>query len=366
MKNGMNSSSFKICEYQWRTILSFLIFLGLLSSCGITHEVSVQTIEPAIVDLTSEINRIGIINESIVADNEEASSELEAWVSYSDRQLSEAAKEAALSGLFDELVKDARFDTIVLLQATKGDLIGATDQLEEIPWQAMKSLCENHELDALFALAFHETNTQISLKKTKLEQRDMLRDNIMIRGHEITLETLIENGWRIYDPFNKLILDEITLDNHIVNKAKGEDPLQAFQAIDSRKDSVIVFSKKTGNSFGLRLQPQTRTVSREYFYKGSVNLEKADALVQSEEWKAAADLWELDMSHPEPKIRGRSYFNMAVINELHGDLETAMDWAKKSNQTYGTKLTEEYLDILSNQLLKQQQIEEQYLQSVAK
>ncbi|MGI9547754.1 MAG: DUF6340 family protein [Flavobacteriaceae bacterium] len=313
--------------------------------------------EPAPVDLSSNIKRIGIINESLVVDNTEVSSDLEAWVTYTDQQLSEAAKEAALAGLFDELSKDSRFDTILLLQNTKNELLGSN----EIPWNSMEMLCKRYNVDALFALAFYETDTQISLKKTKIEQKDMLRERISLSGHEITLETLIENGWRIYDPFNKKILDEITLNNQIISKAKGEDPIRAFQAIENRTDSVLVISKETGSNFGLRLQPYAQTISRAYFAKGTENLEKADALAQSENWQSAAELWKLDLSHPKPKIRSRAYFNMAVVNELHGDLNTAIDWAAKSYGVYESKITEQYLDALNHRLVRHKQLEEQFL-----
>ena len=338
-----------------------IYLMGIISSCGVTHQVSVQTMEPAPVDLSSNIKRIGIINESLVLDNPEVSSDLEAWVTYSDKQLSEAAKEAALAGLFDELSKDSRFDTILLIQNTKNDLLGSKSESNEIPWHAMEELCTRYEVDALFALASYETDTQISVKKTKFDQKDMLRERIALNGHEITLETLIENGWRIYDPFNKIILDEITLNNQIISKAKGEDPIMAFHAIEDRTDSVLVISKKTGSNFGLRLQPYSQTISRPYFAKGTENLEKADTMAKSENWQSAAELWKLDMSHPKPKMRSRAYFNLAVVNELHGDLDTALDWAAKSYGEYESKLTEQYLDALNQRLSRQKQLEDQYL-----
>ncbi|MEN8789570.1 MAG: DUF6340 family protein [Flavobacteriaceae bacterium] len=334
----------------------------LLASCGVTHQVDVQTVEPAKVDLSSGIRRIGIINESIAGEIDQETGELEAWVRYSDKNISEAAKDAALMGLFNELIHDTRFDSILVLEQ-ESDLQLSDQQLDgAIPWERMAEICKKYEVDALFALAFHETDTRISLKKTKMEKRNLLRERIQTRGHEITLETLIENGWRIYDPFNKSILDEITLKNQLVSKAKGEDPIEAFQAIEDRRDSVLSFSAKTGSNFGSRLQPHKQTISRPYYIKGSDNLQKANEMAEAEDWQGAAALWKLDMAHTKSKVRSRAFYNMAVINEVHGDLESALELATKSNEVFESKLTKQYVLALNDRIKIQQQLEEQFLQ----
>jgi len=341
------------------------LWLGLsltISSCGITQQVAVKTTEPAEVDLSAGIKRIGIINESITKELDPETGELEAWVSHSDKNLSEAAKDAALKGLFNELTHDSRFDSILILHQVNSSRLTTHDVNSEIPWDHMKELCAKYQVDALFALAFHETDTRISLKKARIEQRNLLRERIQAKGHEITLETLIENGWRIYDPFNKRILDEITLKDQLVSRAKGEDPLKAFQAIEDRRDSLLSFSEKTGSNFGLRLQPSVHTISRPYYSKGSENLEKADDLAQSEDWQSAAALWKLDIAHTKPRIRGRAYHNMAVINEVHGDLHSAYDLATKSYEAFDSKLAKQYLLSLDQRIKNQQVLENQLLQ----
>jgi len=346
---------------QYKLVLSIATIL-LLASCGVTHQVAVQTIAPAKVDLSSGIRRIGIINESIVREIDQETGELEAWVRHSDKNISEAAKGAALMGLFNELIHDTRFDSILVLERESDLKLSDQEINGTIPWEHMEKICNKYNVDALFALAFHETDTKISLRKTKMEKRNLLRERVQTKGHEITLETLIENGWRIYDPFNKTIVDEITLKNQLVSKAKGEDPLEAFQAIEDRRDSVLSFSAKTGSNFGSRLQPHKQTISRPYFVKGSDNLQKANEMAEVEDWQGAAALWKLDMAHSKPKVRSRAYYNMAVINEVHGDLNSALEMATKSNEVHESKMTKQYVLTLNDRIKTQQLIEEQFLQ----
>ena len=311
------------------------------------------------MDLAKEIKRIGIINQSQQFQNPEQLTGVEAWVAVSDEELSETAKRAALDALYKQLLNDSRFDTILILpEQNSSDTFTISDN-KDIPWKTMVSLCQQYEVDALFALAFHETDTEVSIKKAKIRQRDLVRDNYMVKGHELKLETLIENGWRIYDPFNKQILDEISINNQIVSMGEGEDPFLAFEDIEDRRDSILLAGKEAGIKFGSRLNPYEERIWRPYYSKGTSNLEKADSLARAEEWKDAAKLWEKDLSHPSPKLRSRAYFNMAVVNELHGDLETAMDWATKSYDIYDSKFTARYLDDLFHRMTRLNLIEEQ-------
>lgn len=355
-------------QYNWILRESQIKLLGLLLSllvvsCGVTHQIPVSTLEPAKVDLANEIKRIGIINESLISEEAYESGELETYVSITDQQLAIAGTEAAIKGLSDELAKDPRFDTILVLDMASEERISmeAIGEAGQIPWQSMIRLCQQYEVDALFALAHYDTETQISLKKTKVEKKDLIRDKVLIKGHEITLETLIENGWRIYDPFNRIVLDQIVLNDHVVSKAKGEDPFHALQSIEDRRDSFLLKSKKNGIDFGLRLQPQKQIEYREYFAKGTDNMVTANELALSDKWKAASELWEKDMSHPNDKIRSRAYYNMAVANELHGDLESALNWAMQSYDIHSSKMAERYVEVLNHRISNNRLIEEQFL-----
>lgn len=343
---------------------SFIIlascFLLTFSSCCVTNSVVVETWQPATVSLEQKISRIGIINQSEALPGSPEDTGLQSWVQHSDIEISENVKQTALNSLYQELANDSRFDTILLLPGGKSSTVTTFNE-SHVPWEEMRNLCDQYGLDAIFALAYNQTDTKISLKKAKFYQRDLIRANHEKTGHELKLETLIEQGWRIYDPYQKRILDEIAINNQMVSKGRGEDPYKAFEAIDYRLDSLAVLGKNSGTSFGSRVKPYIKQEEREYFTKGTYNLEKADSLVQSEQWKEASKMWEQDLDHPDPKISGRAHLNMAVVNELYGDLESAMNWASKSHEIHDSRYTRKYLASLNRRISSQQQIEEYYL-----
>ncbi len=329
----------------------------LLTACGVTSPIAVNTTEPAPVDLSNHIRRIGIYDQNMESNHEGTVIGLDEWIRHTDQLLTEAGRDAAMNGLMEELIKDPRFDTILMIETVSNVSL----PFQDIPWAAMKDLCVDHGIDALFALSYFETDTKVTLKKARVGQKDLLRENVIIKGKEITLETLIENGWRIYDPFNKEILDEVVMNDQLVNKATGEDPFDAFQAVENRADSIISMSGKNGSYFGLRLQPYELTKKRELFIKGSENLEKAYALTQDKNWDAAKELWIIDAASTDNKISSRASHNLAVIHEFFGDLETALAWALKAYAIQESRYYNGYTDVLQDRLSNRTLIEEQLM-----
>jgi hypothetical protein len=67
----------------------------------------------------------------------------------------------------------------------------------------------------------------------------------------------------------------------------------------------------------------------------------------------ATGLWEKE-SQSGREIAGRAHYNMAIISEINGDLETAISWAKKAYADYRIKLGLEYTEILENRVYNEE------------
>ena len=61
----------------------------------------------------------------------------------------------------------------------------------------------------------------------------------------------------------------------------------------------------------------------------------------------------------DSKIAGRAYYNMAIISEINGDLEKAIEWASKAYSYYKIKESLRYLNILKNRVAENRRLEEQ-------
>ena len=342
--------------------LNFAIvgLLTLMASCSNTKQIVLHTTEPSPVLLSDQIKRIGIVNKS------EASNEMEGHtagmnglVVAQEQWITERGKDAAIAGLFDELLKDERFDTVKLLDSIASGMRAFSQENNGIAWDEITAICNSYEVDALFAMAFYETDTKVSVKKSSMLQPNLMRVKVKVPAQELTMETLIENGWRIYYPKNRQIIDEIVFNDQFVSTGKGTNALAAYQAIGDRKETLIQQSRTTGSNYGLRLLPFENSVAREYYVKGSDNLVLAGDLVEQGDWEGAARLWEMDVEHKEVKIRRRNCHNLAVMNERKEDLETALQWASKAYDTDQHKDALDYMNILEKRLESKAQLNDQ-------
>jgi hypothetical protein len=61
------------------------------------------------------------------------------------------------------------------------------------------------------------------------------------------METIIKTGWRIYDPVEESILDEISFAESLVFSGKGINPAVAVAALTGRKEAVREVSRNAGH-----------------------------------------------------------------------------------------------------------------------
>ncbi len=345
-------------------LITVLIVLSvILTSCSVTKDYTLSALEPASVDLATTITKIGIINESISSQKSEYNTRIEQILSTKDHQLEQDGIDAAITGLFDELVKDQRFDTVQLIHTEVNNSKGLGDTAETISWSAIKDICDANGVDAIFSLAYYEADTQLSVKKKKIEEQNMLRQYVKVDGHEITLETLIENGWRIYDPYNQKVIDELVFNDQITSIGTGSNEMDALYDISDRREAVLDQSKNAGSSYGLRLLPQEHDVNRAYFVRGSDKFVEAKKLTAEGDWQAAAALWEQEVANENPKIKSKACYNMAFYNELNGNYEEAMEWAVNAYAHDQNKYALEYMDVLRERIAQNKIVEEQLQRS---
>ncbi|MCM4170933.1 hypothetical protein DHD32_05545 [Arenibacter sp. TNZ] len=352
-------------EFHLNSMSKFFIRLfasGLLIiiiSCSPTKQIILQTMEPSPVHISKKIKKIGIINRSILPDVDQDETGLNRMVSAEEQWLSEQGRDAALTGLFNELVKDNRFQSIKMLDSVPEELLNFDAGNDAISWSLIEKICNTHHVDAIFSMSYFDAETTVSVKKSSMLQPNLMRVKVKVPAQEITLETLIENGWKIYYPNSNEIIDEFVFNGQVVSKGKGTNPIEAFKAIEGRKDTLVEQSKSTGSNYGQRLLPYENNVERSYFVRGTDNLDQAGKLIENGDLQGASLLWEKELENSNTRMAGRACYNMAVINEIQGDLTSAIEWASKSHLDYDNKEAIKYLEVLKyrstqNQILEQQ------------
>ncbi|MDL5511881.1 DUF6340 family protein [Arenibacter sp. M-2] len=342
-----------------RLILGYIGMVILLMSCSATNNLTMGATEPAIVHLPKEIQRIGIINRSLPSEGNKQIDKIDQILSAEGLNLDRKGAEVAITSLSDALARTGRFEEIVILDGVTEIRKGLDVFPASLSWDIIENICEANGVDAIFSLAFYDTDTQVSYKPSMMELPNSLGVKVSVPAHEVTLNTLIKNGWRIYNPRTKQIVDEFGYTDHLVSSGKGINPVKAIEAVARRNEAVEELSRNIGYAYGTRLSPYKHRISRDYYVRGTDNFVVAKRRAQTGDWQGAAQLWEKELDNSKSKIAGRACYNMAIINEINGDLNAAMDWASKSYSDYDNKDALRYLNILKYRLSQNEVLEQQ-------
>ena len=333
-----------------KNCMFILLITSILVSCK-TNQLYLNVVEPAPVTIPPYIKSVGIIDRSMATDKTKAFDVADKVLSLEGANLDKDGARESITGLADELSGNARFTEVKTLSS----IDFRTPKLGMFPvplsWGIVNQICKENGTDALFSLEMFDTDTKINYSSRQVDIKTLL-GKIPALEHQADMETIVKIGWRIYDPAGQVILDEYNLGESIVFTGKGINPLLAAAALIGRKDAVNRVSNKAGHSYALRILPYELRVMRDYFVKGTGNFKIAKRKAQVGKWDEAGLLWEKETGNRNMKIAGRACYNMAIINEINGNLDMALQWSGKAWEDYNIKLALKYTRILENRKYK--------------
>lgn len=347
--------------------LRLLVLIGLTGSllpgCSATNRLSMTVTEPAPVALPDGVQRVGLINRSTPSEKREGLARIDAVLSAEGMRLDSLGAASALKGLADRLRLSGRFEAVVVLEDLPEVARGGTRMPGPLTPEEIQTLCVTHGLDAVFSLAFYDTDTQVGLSLGMMEVPNELGLPIQVPAHRIRLNTQLRNGWRLYIPGAPAADDVMVYSDGFQVGGEGINPVKALESVGLRNEQVIARSRQLGYQHGGRLEPSRVRVGRDYFVRGTDAFARGKRLAQTGDWDGAAQLWEGETAHPKDKIAGRAHYNMAIINEIHGNLDRAIDWAREAYATYGTREALHYLRVLERRQAQQAQLEQDLTQA---
>jgi hypothetical protein len=365
----MRSSSSDVKEKRYISKLKFkkifdmnlriipLLLLPLMVSCKM-NELYMNVTEPAPVTIPAYIKTVGVINRSVPTEETKVFNEIERVFTLESVDLDRDGALEAIRGLSEELMNNNRFSDIKSLKDIDFRTSSVTGFPAPLTWDIVSQICHENGTDALFSLEKYDTDTRVNYFANKTEIATPLGKVPGIE-HHVEMVTNVKTGWRIYDPAGRNILDEFFAAESIVSSGQGINPLAAVKALTGRKEAVKEVSNKNGHEYAFRLLPFRIRVTREYFVKGTNNFKIAKRRAQVGQWDEAAELWKVETTNRKMKIAGRAAYNMAIINEINGNLEEALIWARKSWTDYSIKPGRDYVRILENRQYRNDVLNEQ-------
>jgi len=342
-----------------------LLFLTITSallgvSCS-TSNLTLPVTEPAVVPIPSEVRNIGILNRSIPSTKEATTiDDIDKILSAEGRNLDRNGASAAIEGLTGRMrLEDGRFDQISVVDDSELQNNGGPIYPSELNSSEIDRIFMNNEFDLLVVLSYYDTDSRIEYDIVPVKVNIPVAGEIDAVEQQATITTLIKLGWRVYEPYNAMIIDEFIQGTEQVSSGRGINPMIAYNAIKGRDEGVRQSSLNMGRLYGNRFFTYRRRVSREYYAKGSESFKIAKRRAETGDWDGAAEMWASEINNRKRKIAGRAHYNMAISSEINGDLDAAIDWASKAYSDYNDKNALRYVRILRSRKLQREELESQ-------
>ncbi|MDJ1504223.1 DUF6340 family protein [Xanthocytophaga agilis] len=342
------------------TIVRILILLACIPAwmaCRSTNGLTLNVNEPAPIWMPPHLKKVGIIGRTQPSDQTRAIDKVDQVLSIEGTRLDKEGARESIRGLAADLEKNNRF--LSVKQLDKPELTGPGMDVFPAPlaWETVAQICQENQLDALFVLEFFDTNSKINYSAIPITINGPLGVKVPAVEHQATMLTSIKTGWRIYDPQNKVIIDQHPMSRQMTSVGKGINPVAAATALLERKEAVKQTSYQIGQVYASSLLPYQIRVWREYYVRGTDSFKVGKRRAQTGNWAGAAELWERETQHPKNKVAGRACYNMAISSEINGNLDQAIEWAGRSYTDYKNRLALRYLNVLKQRKAHVQEIE---------
>ena len=329
-----------------------LLFILLIvsTSCGSKKSISANITKPAIVSLDTSLKKIGIINRSIVSEENGILDKLDKILSIEGANLDKEGANQAVLALKNELSKNIKFTQVKLVEVNVSNNPGGSVFPAPYSWDRVSQICAANNVDALFVLSLYDTDANATYDTFNTKVKGPLDVDIPAVHHSVRIVTDIKTGWRIYDPLNKVIADELPINTKTTTTGRGVNPVKAIEAAKNRKQSVLQISQQIAKDYASRLLPYKDNIYRKYYTSDTPNFEKGRRYVETGQWEKAAELWQQETNNPDGEIAGQACYNMAFYNEIKGDFTKALEWVNKSYAEYGNKQALKYKEDLEERI----------------
>ncbi len=336
----------------------FPLLLFALSLHGCKNAMQIRVTEPAQVSLPPNIKTVGVIYRSRIDEQNKKYDKVEKILSLEGENLDKDGAKAGIDGLTTELQKNARFTEVKDLKLVPVNAPGSGVFPSYMSWETVQKICTDNKVDALFSLEMFDTDSKVTYAAIPTNIQTPL-GNIPGVQHQANMITTVKMGWRIYDPAGKNLVDEFVVNRNLNFSANGINPVAAASALLGRKEAVKQVATNAGVNYALRIIPYQIWVGRRYFVRGHPSFKVAKRRARSGDWDGAGELWKKQTTNNSRKVAGRACYNMAIINEINGDLPNAIAWAQKAYADYNIRYARKYLPILRYRMARNNRLQQQ-------
>ena len=330
----------------------------IFNSCK-TSSFSTTFLVPGDISIPQHIKTVGILNRSLPDKSNMFMNILEGFISGESIMADRDGSMNALRGAVNTLNSNPRFKA-VSLEGEDYRGTGTKQYPAPLDWNTVDQLCKKYNIDAIVSL---ETFDSDILLTKDLKERTEKKDGKDVKYTEFFAHLNIRAtaGWRFYDNANKQLIDQQVFTDEKAFSGSGRKPEEALGKLPPKRQALNDAGIYSGQMLAFRISPKWLNSTRYYYTKAHKNeaFVEAKRYFKSKQWNVAAQKYMPLTNSPDRKIAGRACHNMAVAEEMDGNLTEAIKWANMAYVNYNLKRSLSYLNELNRRQMEQGKLKEQ-------
>lgn len=326
--------------------IGFFLLTGiLLVSCkSYFATITIENARPTKDELPSDIQSITLMNRSINDQFQNYQEDsLQMYFYRNGYQLSKIvldmeASDTTILALANLLIESGRYDVVVPVERN----IRRDSTYDVLPdtlnAELVGKICREYNTDALMVMERFYTKTMADYTSERYSDPSTGYNY----SYYASLDLKYGAHFRIYKPGNKPLFKEIELVDTIYWESADYTQERLFSKLPTIKQALINAGIKVALDIDSKISPSWIPEKRGYFLFHSTN-DRGQQLMNENNYEEAGKWWAELAASKNKKIRSKAEFNLALVNELNGDIDAAIDWCLKSYYSQYRYQTEVYL-----------------------
>lgn len=341
-----------------RFLFLIVSLMLLLSSC--THIIKLEVMKPAEITLPSHLTKIGIVNRSVVSYKQDNKDKifniLEGILSGESIGADRTASEECIKGLSSITSQQNRV-SYIRLPNLNGN--GLAFEKRNLTWEEVDKICKENQLNGILVLESFDSFNSLSIAPTVVKVKGPNGTLVDAPQFSAQANLRVINSWRLYDAEKHKIFDEVRNVSERTFNGVGPTERDAVMQLPNKRNMLNQTGYNAGSQFGKRISPNWIWVTR-YVYKGKgEDMKLAYRYSYNKNWDQAAQVWSKYTANPKKKTAGKACYNMAVVCEIKGKLDLAVDWVNKSYENHNFKPALDYKRQLQGRIADQERLKSQ-------
>lgn len=262
--------------------------------------------------------------------------------------LDSTAADTTIKVLGDLLFDSQRFDIVIPVDRNIYRALSYDETPAPLDWPFVETMCNTYQTDALIVLENLAIRTV-----TDYDTGTELYNGQPYKSHSASMDFYSRAHWRIYDPKSKKILVDYTIVPDTLYWSNFDyEIVQLFNNLPTVKEATIETAIKVALDFSDAIAPRWVPDTRYYYALKNPSIDKSIILAADGDWQGALDNWLKYIATGNRATRSKIMLDVALGYEMTGDLDSAINWLKKSQAEYYREVTNYYLkELLKRQII---------------